>query len=74
MWQKPGIAGFLPIFRQSCDDPEDGKIDTTLTRTLRAANRLLDHIDGCQKVYSSDVAMLHVRASGAAQMVNPPVK
>jgi hypothetical protein len=53
---------------------EDYKIEATLTRTQSAANRLLDHIDGWQKVYSDDIATLHVRAPGVMHAVEPLVK
>jgi hypothetical protein len=53
---------------------EDYKIEATLTRTESAANRLLDHIDGWQKVYSDDIATLHVRVPGAVHTAEPLVK
>ena len=53
---------------------EDYKIEATLTRTESAANRLLDHIDGWQKVYSDDIATLHVRKPGAVHTAEPLVK
>jgi hypothetical protein len=52
---------------------EDYKIEATLTRTESAANRLLDHIDGWQKVYSDDIATLHVRTPGAVHITEPRV-
>jgi hypothetical protein len=53
---------------------EDYKIEATLTRTESAANRLLDHIDGWQKVYSDGIATLHVRMPGAMHTAEPLVK
>ena len=41
------------------------KIEATLMRTQSAATKLLDHIDGWQKVYSDDIATIHVRKPGA---------
>jgi len=52
---------------------DDYKIEATLTRTESAANRLLDHIDGWQKVYSDDIATLHVRTPGAVHITEPRV-
>jgi hypothetical protein len=52
---------------------EDYKIEATLTRTESAANRLLDHLDGWQKVYSDDIATLHVRTPGAVHITEPRV-
>ena len=49
-------------------DPEDYKIEATLTRTESAPNRLLDHVDGWRRVYSDDIATLHVRAPGASRI------
>ena len=34
-------------------------------RTQSAANILLDHMDGWQKVYTDDIATIHVRRPGA---------
>ena len=36
-----------------------------LMRTQSAATKLLDHIDGWQKVYADDIATIHVRKPGA---------
>jgi hypothetical protein len=52
---------------------DDYKIEATLMRTESAATRLLDHIDGWQKVYSDDIATLHVRKPGAVHMLEPRV-
>lgn len=50
------------------------KIEATLMRTQSAATKLLDHIDGWQKVYADDIATIHVRKAGAAHTVEPAVK
>ncbi len=42
------------------------KIEATLMRTQSAATKLLDHIDGWQKIYSDDIATIHLRKPGAA--------
>jgi hypothetical protein len=49
------------------------KIEATLLRTQSAATKLLDHIDGWQRVYSDDIATIHVRNAGAAHTVEPVV-
>jgi hypothetical protein len=48
-------------------------IDATLMRTQSAANKLLDHIDGWQKVYADDIATIHVRVAGAVHTAGPAV-
>ena len=53
---------------------DEYKIEATLMRTQTSANRLIDHIDGWQKVYSDDIATLHVRTSGAVHAMEPLVK
>ena len=45
------------------------KIEATLMRTQSAATKLLDHIDGWQKVYADDIATIHVREHGAVHTV-----
>jgi hypothetical protein len=52
---------------------EDYKIEATLMRTQSAATKLLDHIDGWQKIYADDIATIHLRKSGAAHTVEPAV-
>jgi hypothetical protein len=42
-------------------------------RTQSAATKLLDHIDGWQKVYADDIATIHVRTPGAVHTIEPPV-
>ena len=48
-------------------------IEATLMRTQSAATKLLDHIDGWQKVYADDIATIHVRKSGAVHTAEPVV-
>ena len=50
------------------------QIQATLMRTRSAATRLLDHIDGWQKVYSDEIATIHVRKAGALHTAEPPVQ
>ncbi|MBI5322243.1 hypothetical protein [Bradyrhizobium sp.] len=48
-------------------------IEATLLRTQSAATTLLDHVDGWQKVYSDDIATIHLRKAGAVHTVEPAV-
>jgi hypothetical protein len=52
---------------------EEYNIEATLMRTVSAANILLDHMDGWQKVYTDDIATIHVRKSGAMHTAEPAV-
>jgi len=52
---------------------EQYQIEATLLRTQSAATKLLDHIDGWQKVYADDIATIHVRKSGAVHTAEPAV-
>ncbi len=52
---------------------EEYKIEATLMRTQSAAAKLLDHVDGWHKVYTDDVATIHVRKDGAVHTVEPVV-
>ena len=52
---------------------EEYKIEATLMRTQSAATKLLDHIDGWQKIYSDEIATIHVRKAGAVHTVEPAV-
>ena len=52
---------------------DEYNIDATLMRTQSAANKLLDHIDGWQKVYADDIATIHVRKVGALHTAEPAV-
>jgi hypothetical protein len=49
-------------------------IEATLMRTQSAATKLLDHMDGWQKVYSDDIATIHVRKPGAVHTVEPVIE
>jgi hypothetical protein len=49
-------------------------IEATLLRTQSAATKLLDHVDGWQKIYSDDIATIHLRKAGAAHSVEPAVE
>jgi hypothetical protein len=49
------------------------KIEATLMRTQSAATKLLDHIDGWQKIYSDDIATIHLRKAGALHTTEPAV-
>jgi hypothetical protein len=49
------------------------RIQATLLRTKSAAAKLLDHIDGWQKIYSDDVATIHLRKAGALHTADPLV-
>ena len=40
---------------------EEYRIEATLMRTQSAATRLLDHLDGRQKVYADDIATIHLQ-------------
>jgi hypothetical protein len=52
---------------------KDYDIEATLMRTQSAATKLLDHMDGWQKVYSDDIATIHVRNAGAVHTANPAI-
>jgi hypothetical protein len=52
---------------------DEYKIEATLMRTQSAATKLLDHIDGWQKVYTDDIATIHVRKAGATHTIEPVV-
>ena len=52
---------------------ESYQIDATLMRSQSAATKLLDHIDGWQKVYADDIATIHVRKLGAVHTAEPAV-
>jgi hypothetical protein len=49
------------------------KIEATLLRTQSAATTLLDHIDGWQRIYSDDIATIHLRKAGASHTREPVV-
>jgi hypothetical protein len=52
---------------------DEYKIEATLMRTQSAATKLLDHLDGWQKVYADDIATIHVRKAGASHTIEPAV-
>jgi hypothetical protein len=52
---------------------DEYKIEATLMRTQSAATKLLDHIDGWQKVYADDIATIHVRKAFARHTAEPAV-
>jgi len=53
-------------------------IEATFLRTQSAATKLLDHMDGWEKVYSDDIATIHLRKANARHnrepVVNPVVR
>jgi hypothetical protein len=53
---------------------EQYRIEATLMRTQSAATKLLDHLDGWQKVYTDEIATIHVRRPGTVHTVEPVVK
>ena len=52
---------------------EEYKIEATLMRTQSAATKLLDHIDGWQKIYSDGIATIHLRKPGTVHTREPAV-
>src|SRR6267378_3561966 len=52
---------------------EEYRIEATLMRTQSAATKLLDHVDGWQKVYADDIATIHLRKPGAMHSAEPAV-
>ena len=42
-------------------------------RPKNAAAKLLDHLDGWQKVYADDIAVIHIRKPGAVHTAEPVV-
>jgi hypothetical protein len=52
----------------------DYDIQATLMRTQSAATKLLDHMDGWQKIYSDDIATIHLRKDGAVHTVEPVIE
>ncbi|HEY2416444.1 MAG TPA: hypothetical protein VGH84_00885, partial [Steroidobacteraceae bacterium] len=52
---------------------DEYKVEATLLRTRSAATKLLDHIDGWQKVYSDDIATIHIRKASALHTAEPAV-
>ena len=52
---------------------KDYNIEATLMRTQSAATKLLDHMEGWQKVYADDIATIHLRKPGTVQTAEPGV-
>jgi hypothetical protein len=52
---------------------DEYKIQATLMRTQSAATKLLDHVDGWQKIYSDDIATIHLRKRDAVHTREPAV-
>ena len=52
---------------------DEYNIEATLMRTQSAATKLLDHMDGWQKVYADDIATIHVHKPGAVHTLEPVV-
>jgi hypothetical protein len=52
---------------------DEYKIEATLMRTQSAATKLLDHIDGWRKIYSDDIATIHLRKARALHTAEPAV-
>ena len=52
---------------------EQYNIEATLLRTQSAATKLLDRVDGWQKIYSDDIATIHLRKAGSMHTVEPAV-
>jgi hypothetical protein len=52
---------------------DEYRIEATLMRTQSAATKLLDHVDGWQKIYSDDIATIHLRKKGAVHTHEPAV-
>jgi hypothetical protein len=53
---------------------KDYDIEATLMRTQSAATVLLDHMDGWQKIYSDDIATIHLRKADAVHGAEPAVR
>jgi len=49
------------------------RIEATLLRTQSAEANLLDRVDGWQKIYSDDIATIHLRKPGAKHTADPAV-
>jgi hypothetical protein len=52
---------------------DEYRIEATLMRSQSPAAKLLDHIDGWQKVYADDIATIHVRNAGSVHTTEPAV-
>jgi hypothetical protein len=49
------------------------QIEAAFLRTQSAATKLLDHLDGWEKVYSDDIATIHLRKAGAVHTRDPVI-
>ena len=49
------------------------QIEATFLRTQSAATKLFDHLDGWEKVYSDDIATIHLRKAGAVHTREPVI-
>ena len=50
---------------------DEYQIEATLMRTQSAATKLLDHMDSWQKIYSDDVATIHLRKAVGMHTAEP---
>jgi hypothetical protein len=53
---------------------KDHDIEATLPRTQSAAAKLLDHLDGWQKVHADGIATIHLRRPGAMHHAVPVIR
>jgi hypothetical protein len=53
---------------------KDHDIEATLLRTQSAAAKLLDHLDGWQKVHADAIATIHLRRPGAMHHAVPVIR
>ncbi len=49
------------------------RIDATLLGTADPATKLLDQVDGWQKVFSDEIATIHLRRPGAVHSIEPKI-
>jgi hypothetical protein len=52
---------------------DEYRIEATLMRSQNPASMLLDHVDGWQKIYSDEIATIHLRKTGASHTLEPAV-
>ena len=52
---------------------DEYNIEATFLRTQSAATKLLDHMDGWQKIYSDSLSTIHLRMPGALHTREPAV-
>jgi hypothetical protein len=53
---------------------DEYQVQATLMRTQTPATRLLDHMDGWEKIYSDEVATIHLRKADALHTASPVVE